>query len=90
MPTPVERLGRFLVGCNPGPVSDTPICTRSPASRTATQISAPSSLGVTAYLIAFSTSGWSRSEGRRAFSAAGSMSNFGRSRSSKRIFSMSR
>src|SRR3546814_3793797 len=52
-PTPVERLGRVFVSRNPGPVSVTVICTLSPASRAWTTISAPSSLGVTAYLIAF-------------------------------------
>ena len=53
-------------------------------------MSAPSICGVTAYLIAFSTSGWSSSDGRRACSAAGSIANLGRSRFSKRIFSISR
>ena len=50
----------------PGPVSATVIRTRSPSRRASIEMSAPSSCGVTAYLIAFSISGWSSSEGRRA------------------------
>ena len=54
------------------------------------QMSAPFSRGVTAYLIAFSISGWSSSEGRRAPIVPGSIRKSGRIRSSNRIFSMSR
>src|SRR3569623_903341 len=61
-PSAVERDGRGFISCRPGPVSDTAVCALSPASRATTAISAPSSSGVTAYLIAFSTSGWSSKE----------------------------
>ena len=54
------------------------------------QMSAPFSRGVTAYLIAFSIIGWSSSEGRRAPIVSGSIRKCGRSRSSNRIFSISR
>src|SRR3546814_1534247 len=57
--------------CSSDLVSVTVICTLSPASRAWTTISAPSSLGVTAYLIAFSTKGCSSSDGSRAFSTLG-------------------
>ena len=56
------RLHR-IVASAPGPVSETVMITRSICRRASTAMSAPSSCGVTAYLIAFSTSGWSSSEG---------------------------
>src|SRR3546814_20937975 len=59
-PTPAERLGRVFVSRNHGPVSVTELCPLSPASTPWTKISASLSLGVTASLLAFSTTGCRR------------------------------
>ena len=51
-------------------MSETVISTRSTWRRASIEMSAPSSCGVTAYLIAFSISGWSSSDGSSAPVAA--------------------
>ena len=79
-PTPVD--GPVAIDeLPPSPLSATSIRTPWPSRRAVIQMSAPSSLGVTAYLIAVSISGWSSSDGRRAPIVSPSILKCGRSRS---------
>ena len=74
----------------PGPSSVTERWSRPPERRAATSMRPPEARGATAWMMAFSTSGWSAKGGTATSSAAASASSDTHSRSPRRTRSRSR